>query len=412
MAFWIVSALIAASAALLVALALLRGRHLGEPAAAYDLRLYRQQLRDVDKDLARGVIGEADAERTRTEISRRILAADAQLQKHRSGSPQPKTLTRAAALLAALLMIGGTLGLYWHLGAPGYGDLGLKHRISLAQERAASRPGQAEAEARLPALPGPEVEESYASLVAQLRKTAAKRTDDPQGQALLAQHEANLGNFRAAYAAKQNVIRLKGDAATARDYGELAELMILAAGGYVSPEAEEALKAALARDPRSGPARYYMGVMLGQAGRPDAAFRIWEETLRDGPAGAPWVQGIEARIGEMAARAGVDYRPVTPPSGGAPALPGPSAEDIANASEMDPEAQQEMIRGMVSRLSERLASEGGAAEEWARLIAALGVLGETDRARAIYGEAQAAFTGNDAAQEQLTAAAQSAGVAQ
>ncbi|MFW8592833.1 c-type cytochrome biogenesis protein CcmI [Cribrihabitans neustonicus] len=414
MAFWIVSALIAASAALLIALALLRGRQLGEPAAAYDLRLYRQQLRDVDKDLARGVIGEADAERTRTEISRRILAADAQLQKHRSGSPQPKALTRAAALLAAALVIGGTLVLYRQLGAPGYGDLGLKHRISLAQERAANRPGQAEAEARLPAQPAPEVEESYANLVAQLRETAGKRPDDPQGQALLAQHEANLGNFRDAYAAKQNVIRLKGEAATARDYGELAELMILAAGGYVSPEAEEALNQALARNPRSGPARYYMGVMLGQAGRPDAAFRIWAETLRDGPAGAPWVQGIEAQIEDMAARAGVEYRPVTPPPAAADgtALPGPSAEDIANAAEMEPEAQQEMIRGMVSRLSDRLASEGGAAEEWARLITALGVLGEADRARAIYGEAQTAFAGNDTALAQLAAAAQAAGVAE
>ena len=35
---------------------------------------------------------------------------------------------------------------------------------------------------------------------------------------------------------------------------------------------------------------------------------------------------------------------------------------------------------MVNQLSERLASEGGSPEEWARLIAALGVLGEGQRA--------------------------------
>ena len=39
-----------------------------------------------------------------------------------------------------------------------------------------------------------------------------------------------------------------------------------------------------------------------------------------------------------------------------------------------------MIRGMVDRLSDRLATTGGSAEEWARLIGALGFLGEADQA--------------------------------
>ena len=37
---------------------------------------------------------------------------------------------------------------------------------------------------------------------------------------------------------------------------------------------------------------------------------------------------------------------------------------------------------MVEGLAERLASEGGSAEEWARLIFALAQLGDADRARA------------------------------
>jgi cytochrome c-type biogenesis protein CcmH len=67
---------------------------------------------------------------------------------------------------------------------------------------------------------------------------------------------------------------------------------------------------------------------------------------------------------------------------------------------------------MVARLSERLATQGGSAEEWARLIKAYGVLGETDRARAIWAEAQQLFGGNAADLEVVRAAATQAGVAE
>ena len=63
MEFWIAAAGIGLAVTALLLLALLRGRAGGEPAAAYDLRVYRDQLREVDRDLARGVIAPADAER-------------------------------------------------------------------------------------------------------------------------------------------------------------------------------------------------------------------------------------------------------------------------------------------------------------------------------------------------------------
>ncbi|QDI76050.1 MULTISPECIES: c-type cytochrome biogenesis protein CcmI [Leisingera] len=412
MVFWTVTALIAFSAALLLAMIIIRAREQGEPAAAYDLRVYRQQLREVDKDLARGVINEGDAERIRTEISRRILAADAQLQQRKSGHAQPKSLSLVSAGAIALLITGGTLGLYWQLGAPGYGDLGLKDRIRMAGERAENRPSQAEAEAGIPALPEPQVEEGYIKLVEQLRKTAGEREGDARGQALLAQHEANLGNFKAAYEAKANYIRLAEGKVNARDFTELAELKIMAAGGYVSPEAQTDLQKARAIDPAHGPARYYWGLMLGQIGRPDLAYREWAATLRDGPADAPWVKGIQGQIEEMAFRAGVEYRPIAPGGGTAPALPGPSAEDMAGASELSAEEQQEMIRGMVTRLSDRLASEGGSAEEWARLIGALSVLGETERARTVYAEARGAFEADAEALALLETIAAQSGIAE
>ncbi len=296
MIFWILTAIMALAIAGLMALVLLRSRDMGEPPAAYDLRVYRQQLRDVEKDLARGVINTADADRIRAEVSRRILAADTELQKDGGKIQQPKRLSRAMALVLVLVICGGTLGLYSVMGAPGYGDLALKSRIAMAQERAKNRPSQAEAEAEVPPFPAPEAQESYRQLVEQLRQTAAKRPDDAQGQALLAQHEANLGNFVAAHEAKARYIEIMSGDVEASDFGELAELLIMAAGGYVSPEAETALTQTLRRDPENGPARYYYGLMLGQVGRPDLAYQIWAETLRKGAPGDPWVTGIQQQI--------------------------------------------------------------------------------------------------------------------
>ncbi|MEY8840417.1 tetratricopeptide repeat protein, partial [Cribrihabitans sp. XS_ASV171] len=228
------------------------------------------------------------AERIRTEISRRILAADAKLREEKEGRAQSRGLTLGVAVLSAVGLVGGGLALYSRLGAPGYGDLPLSLRIERAAEIRETRPAQVEAEAQMPAAPDPQVDANYAELIAQLRKAVAERPSDLQGQRLLAQHEANLGNHKAAYEAQQRVIEIRGDSAEAGDYSRMAEQMVMAAGGYVSPEAETALREALRRNPDDGPARYYWGAMLAQTGRPDLAFRIWDQTLRNSPAGAPW----------------------------------------------------------------------------------------------------------------------------
>jgi len=115
--------------------------------------------------------------------------------------------------------------------------------------------------------------------VERLRKAMADRPDDPRGFQLLAENEAALGNFVAAYQAQARLIALKGDTATADDYADYAEMMILAAGGYVSPEAEKALGTALGMDAGNAPALYYIGLMEAQVGRPDRTFAIWRQLL-------------------------------------------------------------------------------------------------------------------------------------
>ncbi len=64
MAFWIITFLLALIASAVMATALLRARAAtaeGDESATYDLQVYRDQLKDVDRDLARGVIAETDA---------------------------------------------------------------------------------------------------------------------------------------------------------------------------------------------------------------------------------------------------------------------------------------------------------------------------------------------------------------
>lgn len=406
MLFWIIIGVIAFVAATLLARTIVKGRIGEEPPAAYDLRVYRDQLKEVEKDLARGVINAEDAERTKAEISRRVLAADAQVKAGGDTGGQPEGLGHGVAVAMGMTLVAGSIGLYWALGAPGYGDLGLSHRIELAKEAHDTRPTQAEVEAKMPAgNPMGEPPKEYIALVEKLRQAVADRPDDLQGYVLLARNEAALGNFRAAYEAQQKVLEIKADAAQAQDYVDYADMLILATNGYVSPEAENALLAALSREPRNGPARYYIGLMLAQTGRPDQAFRAWDRLLREGPADAPWIAPIRGQIQDLAMRAGVEY--TLPPL---EALKGPSQSDMDAAKDMTEDERKEMIRGMVSQLGERLATEGGTPEEWARLISAYGVLGETDRARAIWTEAQQVFKDRPEALDTIRAGAARAGV--
>jgi cytochrome c-type biogenesis protein CcmH len=146
-----------------------------------------------------------------------------------------------------------------------------------------------------------------------------------------------------------------------------------------------------------------------QTGRPDLAFQVWDGLLRTSQPTDPWVLPIRAQIRDLAQIAGlIDY--TLPDMAAAPAAPGPTAEQMEAAAEMTPKERMEMIRGMVGGLSDRLATEGGPPEDWARLIGALGVLGETAQATAIADEAETVFAGNDAALSMIAEARVRAGL--
>ena len=412
MVFWIVAFVMTAAVTALILLALRRGGE-EQQAAEADIRVYRDQLKEVERDLARGLLTEAEAETTRVEVSRRLLEADRAASGPADGREAPGVATGAIAALTAVTLVGGAFGLYQWLGAPGYPDLPLATRIEAAETARANRPDQAAAEAEVSAMPRlpAEASEEYLQLMERLRATVAERPDDVQGHRLLARNEAALGNFVAARAAQERVLELLGDGATAQDYADYADLLELAAGGYVSPQAEAVIARVLERDPGNGAARYYTGLLMVQTGRADLAFRVWDELLGQSRPTDPWVPPIRAQIRDLAQIAGVrDYEP--PAMRAATAAPGagPTAEQMEAAAEMTAEERMEMIRGMVDGLSDRLATEGGPPEDWARLIGALGVLGNAEQARAIADEAEEVFAGNDAALSLIAEARMRAGL--
>ncbi len=406
MVFWIIATLLALICATVLGLYGLRGGASNVPPAVYDLQVYRDQLKEVERDLARGVIAQEDAERIRAEVSRRILAADAQLQAADGKTVSHSNGLRFLVGFGAIAVVAGAALIYTRMGTPGYRDLPLQTRIAASEQARANRPAQQELEARLPAFEmGDDVPADYRALIDQLRDTVAGRPEDLQGLQLLARTEASIGNLAAAHVAQSQMIALKGDTATAEDFAELADMMISATGGFVSAEAETALREALSRNPQEPRARYYMGLYLMQVDRPDMAFRTWDTLLRESTSDAPWVPLIREQIEELAWRAGVARYQLPDEN----RRSGPTLADMTAARDMSPEDREAMIRGMVAGLDERIRAEGGTPGEWARLINAYAVLGDEPAVRDALARAREIFAGDPENLEIMENAAKEAG---
>lgn len=400
MTFWI----IAVGTALILAFFLFRSLISPVPTdeSQTQLAIYKDQLAEIERDEARGTLSEDEAKRLRTEVSRRILSADAQSQI----TPKAMSMTEVAAVVTVVLvtLLGGGLWAYTNLGVPGYDDLPRAERFARADEMRENRATQDEVWARLPVEVLNDAEGQNGELIKKLRETVETRPNDLEGQRILVGVETGLENYRAAVRAQERILSILGGQAQAEDFFEYGQLLIFASGMYVSPEAENALRAALARDPSHEGARYFMGLMMLQNDRADVAFNAWRRLLTQGDPEAPWQQFIRQDIEEVAAMAGAVNFELPPPR-----LKGPSAADIESASEMSAADRQEFIRSMVAQLSDRLATEGGNAAEWARLISSYGILGEVENAKVIWTEAQSVFGTDPSAIEQLRAAAQNAG---
>jgi len=407
LSFLIPAVLLCALCVAMIVLALRRGR-VPETEGRRDLQVYADQLAALEGEVARGLVSQAEAERLRVEIARRLLDSDKAARAPMAPAPQGARRV-ALALIAAVPLVAGLV--YWQAGAPLFPDQPLANRFAEAAEARAARPDQATMEAEWdtnperPALPAPPARDL--ELVERLRAIIATRPTDTEGLTFLANAEDSLGNYAAAAQVWTQLALVQGEGVEPEVLANLARSMIFATGGRVSPQAEAVLERTLARDPENGAARYYLGLSFLQTGRPDLTFRLWRGLLADSPADAPWVPVIRDRIEELAQVAGVRYTlPPLEAQGGR----GPSAEDLAAAQDMSEAERAEMIGGMVEGLAARLANRGGSAQEWAQLINALGVIGQLDRARAIWSEARLAFADREADRALVDNAARALGL--
>lgn len=398
--FWLICAALGALAISAVLAPMWRSRS-GDSATDTDIDIYRDQLAEVDRDLARGTLDPAEAERTRTEISRRLLTADAATRS--SATDAPHALTRLAVPVLAAALLLGTGALYWSLGAPGYGDVPRAQRIAIGQDRRDNRPSQADAEAANPetdAITNAPVETG--EILQALRAATFEKPDEIQAWAYLAQIEASVGNMQRAARAQERTIAMLGDTATNTDYVRLLDFLVIGTGGYVSPEVEAIAVSILNNDPTNTAAQYYAGLMYAQNDRPDRAFGLWRQVVENGDQNDLHWRFAASQINDVAVQLGMDY-----------ALPdqrGPSDDDIAAAENMSPEDRQAMIQGMVGQLADRLATDGGPPQDWARLISSLVVLGENDAALRVLSEAETLFGGDVQAVNIVRRAAQDAGL--
>jgi cytochrome c-type biogenesis protein CcmH len=345
MILWFLFALMTAMAIFAVLWPLARSK--GLQRSGSDLVVYRDQLEEIARDRAAGLIGEVEAEAAKVEVSRRLIgAADAQ-----AASPGPlpaATATwhrRLVAIVALVLLPLGAGGLYLKIGSPELPGQPLSARANDAQDQSIDR------------------------LMAQVEAHLQANPDDVRGWEVVAPVYLRLGRFDDAVKARRTLLRLGGE--TAERQADLGEALVGTANGIVTAEAKVAFERAVALDAKQVKGRYFLGLAAEQDGHRAEAVSIWRGMVTDAPEGAPWVGFVRDELARLEG--------------------GPGPEDLAAAADLGPEQRMTMIRGMVEKLSDRLHHDGSDLEGWLRLVRSYMVLGERDKARAAAGEARHAL---------------------
>jgi cytochrome c-type biogenesis protein CcmH len=344
MLFWVIAALLTLGASLAVLLPL-AGRTVVRAAdGAHDLEVYRDQLAELDRDAARGLIQPADAGEARAEIARRILKADKTAAAAKTENGRSARALGMAAVLAVPL---ASWGIYAAIGSP-----------DLPSQPLAARLEKNPAEATVD------------ELIARAEAHLAANPDDGRGWDVLAPIYSRLGRYGEAVTAYRNAIRLDGASGT-RESG-LGEALAGAAGGMVTAEAQAAFSRALELEPGQPKASFFLASALAQEGKVAEARSAWQAMMIALPADSPWRNAVAQ------AEQGANSRLA---AAGNEAAPGPTEDEIDAAANMSAEGRSAMIEQMVAGLDERLRQNPGDVEGWQRLVRSYHVLGRPDEAR-------------------------------
>lgn len=349
---WLLVITIALASLVWIALPLFRTEHESSARAEGELAVYRDQLSEINDDIERGLVTEDQGKADEIEISRRMLAVSGSAR-----DKQTKGLTgnarNAAVATLALVAVLGPIAVYSQNGSP---ELGAQPYDKLAASSEHSS-------------------NDMATAIDRLVTRLDKNPDDFDGWVLLARSYGFAKDLDNAARAWGRAFKIRSEDADVA--GSYAEALIVAGAGIVPPKAKllfEQLRQENPDDPRN---HYYVGLAEAQAGRGQVAIDIWLALLARSPADAPWVPNIKGQIDQTAQQFSIkvgEIKTLPPTSVPATAVPGPTAEDMAAASQMTADEQTQMIRSMVERLAGRLEENPDDVEGWLRLARAQAVL--------------------------------------
>lgn len=372
MLFWIFAAVLTAAVLLLLVPPLLRSAGAGPDREEFDREVYRDQLDELERDRARGLINDAQAEAAKAEIARRMLAT-AEKDGAKSGGGVAPRSARVLAVLLALVLPVGAIAVYGSVGRPDLPAQPLASR-NLEQERG-----------------GPP--KSVLAAMDKLKAQLAENPSDLQGWLILGQAYVKMNRNADAADALRHAVALNKDDVEVQ--GLFGETLVSANDGMVPEEAVAAFDAVLAKEPKDPRARFFAALARFQAGDQQGALDRWSTLMAESPADAPWVPVVRDQIREAAVALNLDPAKVTPQP-----LPPEQKEQAAQGQQggqqgqqqagMQPGAQgqDEMIRGMVANLAARLDADPSDVDGWLKLARSYGVLGETAKALDAAGKAR------------------------
>lgn len=271
MLFWTILAAMTALAALAVLWPLSRAPRLLAAESEAGIAVYRDQLAEIDRDRARGVLAASEAEATRTEIARRLLAA-ARAENVALEPPEASVIRRRVAALAGLIAIPAlALSIYLNYGTPGLPDAPLGPRLALPLEQ-----------------------QDIGMLIGRLEARLAQEPDNGRGWEIIAPIYLRVGRIDDAVTARESAIRILGG--NAERETALGETYAAGAGGKITSQARAAFERALSHDADFPRALYYLGVAAEQGGNLNEARSRWARIIERAPAKDLWRMPAERAL--------------------------------------------------------------------------------------------------------------------
>jgi cytochrome c-type biogenesis protein CcmH len=281
---WLFIALLVALALVIILPPLLRQPK--STGRATDLAVYRDQLKELETDLERGLISTAEAEAARNEVKRRILATSEPQTQSQSTAP-----SRPVAIAVGLAAVAVSLGVYIALGRP---DLPSRFYEAKAESDASGNQMLAEIN----------------GMVERLAAKLKTQPNDAKGWRMLGWSYVQLGRVKEGIDALARAVTLDPDNAALRS--QYGEALVQDADGNVTPDALATFDEALKRDPKDPRARFYKGLNLVQSGKEKEALDLWVQIIRDAPADADWLPGLRAQAQELATKLKLDPKATVP----------------------------------------------------------------------------------------------------